>query len=113
MVGKKVEDRELDYLPGSWAEKVEINLTKLFRKFRQSLVDSLLNKALGIFQRPLPQVIRNLDMRFVDIMAPGVNSSFRKNCLLKHLVGLIETEIKQDEILNYFFRIDILFYDFQ
>lgn len=112
-VGKKIENRELEVYAATLPEKIELNLTKLYRKIRQKSVNGCLNRTLGIFQRPLPQIIKNLDMRFVDTRSPGLRSFLRNCSPLNLLAGLLDSEIKQDEILNYFFRIDILFYDFQ
>ena len=106
-----LEERWYDIYPLKVWERVYLNLGRLWLKLRRSLLKSWVNKSLGILQNPLPQKIVEVDMRFVDYLVPS-KKSWQKRFLPSLVVGLMEDKIGQDEIMNYFFRIDTLWYDY-
>jgi hypothetical protein len=55
-------------------------------------LDSWPNKILGLLQKPLPQKIKEVDMRFVDYYNP-MRESWQRKLLPGFLVDLIDDRI--------------------
>ena len=98
----------------AWYEKLFLFLKKI-----SSPIEYMKNNQILLYHpkcwefKPLPQQPYMIDMNLVDTFDPEANSWKRKYLpFLNWFWNLIGSKIEQDELLNYFFRIDPLYYDF-
>lgn len=111
-MGSKVYRREIDILAENTFEKYFLYMNKLIMKLNREFQKSCFYSSLGLFEKVLPQKIEVIDLRKIDEYDP-IRSSWKRKVLMCLVPLALESVISQDEILNYLFRIDTLFYDFK